>query len=275
MTNSKLSKLYLVTPESFNKLNNATVKKILNRKDKNTKKDIDFLHILKNLQRQRVKPETTVNKKESDKLKDMESILTGLVSKLKRNKEISDKSISTQSQTKDFGMQTIKSPIRKKISTQTNHSDKVDQKTQTDWHEGEVIEELANKFNKSFSFMDTHNENQQLLSADNEVGELDVDDILQTSHDKKPFSFTGIKQLKLPKRSASPLVHKLRKVKINNEGRIDPSSYTKPPLTQPETKRQKRIKMLRDMKNSKITGSRKAKQSAMVKMQELLNWKRI
>ena len=79
----------------------------------------------------------------------------------------------------------------------------------------------------------------------------------------KMFSLNG--NYKWVKRIASPLIQKLNKVKIADEGKVNVSSYPRTPLTQAQTKRQKRIEAIRDIKNSKIR----------IKMQNLLKWKAI
>ena len=255
MTNSKLSKLYLITPEAFNRLSKTPEKKSLHRKINNSKKNIDSLHILKNLQRQKVLSNIIMkNKYDTDNFKNLENILSELTSKIKLNKKLRNDPTSTQAKKLiDFG-------------TQTELINMNNEETQTDWDDDDdEIVEVKNQ------------ETQTNRDEANKLTEEEEESLILTPTKTgwpAPFVFSGRKQPKLSKRFASPMIQKLRKIKIADDGKIV-SSYSQSPLTQAQAKRRKRIDAIKMMKSSKITGSRKAKQAAMLKMQELLKWKPI
>ena len=194
-----------------------------------------------------------MNKNGTDNFKHLLNILSELTSKLKPNKKLRNDLTSTQTKKlTDFG-------------TQSELINKNNEETQTDWDDDDEIVEVKNQdtqTNRDEANKLTEEEEESLILTPTKTGW------------PAPFVFSGRKQPKLSKRFASPMIQKLRKIKIADDGKIV-SSYSQSPLTQAQAKRRKRIDAIKMMKSSKITGSRKAKQAAMLKMQELLKWKPI
>ena len=291
MTNSKLSKLYLITSETLNKLNKISEKKIVHRKNKN----VDFFRTLKNLRQKK----NLLNENETNKFNQAENILKNLTLKYKTNKDVSNylKPISSQSKKLvNFGTQSeIVDKMNREAQTEWNREEEVpksskDLETQTMWNEDEIpdVDDRATQtewneeeFSKSLRDLETQTiwdedeitdretqtewEEAKLPSDDDDI-EMEMQVTPAKSKVRNPLL------LRLPKRSATPLNKKLNKVKITNDGAIPVNSSISSLVTQP-TKRQKQV--IQDMRKSAISGSRKAKQKAKTKLQELYRWKHI
>ena len=238
MTKSKLSKLYLITPETFTKLNSE--KKVSRTKIKKSEKNIDLLHVLKNIQRRKVPTKFIENKIEAEKIKRMENILTELTSKLN----------STPTQNKkfnDFGIQT--EPVTQNKTVQTEDA----------LVDAEINVENKGNQNSDWDDVKQTNEHENLY-------------ITPVNNSPVPIIFSGRKQIR-PKRNASPLIRQLHKVKIDDEGTVSTVSYPSTPRL--PKKNRALTKAIDNLKNAKILGSRTAKQKAKVRLEQLLKWKHI
>lgn len=194
MVSSKLNKFYLISPESFNKLTRPSEKEKKNIKRKERKKNIDYFKTLKNLQRKNFKPKISEKQNKASAInKNMEQLLTGLVSHFKTNKN-SNESV-TDAKIKEFVDMGIKSNSnsnrdyenerdkKSNFATQTEKYGEREFGTQTDWDQGERDAELADIFNKNVSFMNSieeENENEQ-WTEDDDIKEVTVVEKMQTT----------------------------------------------------------------------------------------------
>lgn len=250
MTNVKLSKLYLITPETLQKIKKNPEKKVFQRKIEKSKGNIDILQVLKNIQREKISTNFKENKNDSENIKRLEAILSDLTSK-------SSMSLAQKKKSSELG-------------TQTESSDQ-DQAAQTEgWNEDTILEKQVEFENQETQTDRTENDLDKSLEGLN----------LSITPKKKPFPapivFSGRKLIKkIPKRSASPLIRKLHKVKIGDDAKIFDGSYLSTPLSETQGKREKRMKAIKDLRKLKVCGSRKAKQQAKLKLEQLSNWKHI
>lgn len=168
MVNSKLNKLYLVSPESFTKLSKVSdqKKKKQTATFRNQNKNIDFFKILKNLQRKTQNRKSTPHRNQKT-LNDLDNLLmniSSMGSKIKTQQNFKKIYNNLGTQTDPAVQRKIISRLIKNLTdsgTQTDRAILTDQKTQTDWEEDERAEELSNHFNRSLSFLDPINEENE------------------------------------------------------------------------------------------------------------------
>lgn len=196
MVNSKLSKLYLVTPDSFNKIKESSEKK---KRIIHKEKNIDYLHRLKNLERKKLKNALLPKvKNRENTTQNMEKLLAELGSQLKTNHtNLND--FGTQTNHKnliDFGTQTNQKKNLNDFGTQTKRQSLDDEikellraesdefaenegneeneqeSTHQFYDANDSIENLAANFNKSLSFRQPITEYNEDDDDDNEDDDL-------------------------------------------------------------------------------------------------------
>lgn len=195
MSNSRLTKLYLVSPTSIDKLKNVNKPKISKNSKKNNKiskkrnPTIDHFKKLKNIQRKMILMKPNAKKTEANNRQTLQKYIIDLISQLNSNKAKSQMSKQTQAD------------LQKEISrvvnqlqdseSQTNSTEMVDQKSQTDWEEDNRAEELSNMLSRSLSFLEPINEvneDEEYEDVDDTVDDNDVTVIerMQTTPAKTP-----------------------------------------------------------------------------------------
>lgn len=176
MSNARLSKFYLVPPTSFDKiktLNKPKNSEKNNKRAKNGNSIIDYFKKLKNIQRKFIYNSPNSKTKSQNNEENLHKVIMTLVSHLDLVKNNGAKAqIPKQVQ---FNLQKEISRVVKQLknaNTQTNSTEMVDQKLQTDWEEDSRAEELSNLLNRSLSFLEPiREEDENVVQSQNEVEE--------------------------------------------------------------------------------------------------------
>lgn len=312
MIKSKLSKFYLVSSESFNKINKLSEMKKKKKKTirNNNKNDIDYFSILKNLQRKKTKSNFVENETRNSKdflvktkkYVDSESQTKDEI-KPKRITQ-SDKSTQTLNfKHNNFATQTKNEKKDKKTQTnwaaQTKYGKK-DAKTQTDWEEDANTDALTQNFNKSLSFLEPIEEededddqNKESVSDEDDEGvnELTIVErnpntptrLFQSEGSDKIIYTTPVRSTRREKLVERMQTTPARSIKRSKRfaspllRKVTKERRIKSPAIPIEKQVQKQKKFLKaieEMKLAKVTNSRKAKEKAWEKIRSL-KWKHI